>query len=408
MPGTPSRRTLASRVALCCCAVSLSVACATIEPAPSEAAVPPPQVRLGPTVSLLEAPTARDKVRAIAGSDGSIHVLVASTERREVVEVIVPLSAEVQRRVIRSQVSPSQIDVAFDARGRLHALIDAEHFVMEGGTWQRSDRTPWQSLASKPEVRRFVRGAPDLVWVFELSGTALDAPGRVEIHGFGGYAGAIFWPWLTHGRRTVLVADSPSGYGPWVVLEPQGKEDTAVIDAEADERGNVHLVYGRSRGGLMSETSHRYIKLGAELLRVGPGTSGTPDAPASSTQFRAVEGQPIDNRQEVPGRTSTGATLIPRPAGLALRLSLDGERTLHALTVGEARDQWWGKGFPIRYLAYSGGAWSGAIDAGLADVSSFWGYIWGALDIVSAGHGRAFLVWPTERAIVGRWVERLP
>jgi hypothetical protein len=89
------------------------------------------------------------------------------------------------------------------------------------------------------------------------------------------------------------------------------------------------------------------------------------------------------------------------------RVSADTGGTLHALTVGKARDEWWGKGFPIRYVTFSGNEWSGPVDVGLADVSSFWGSIWDALDIASTGQGRAFLVWPTEQAIVGRWIERL-
>jgi hypothetical protein len=395
-----------------CAAASLIAACATTTPAPPEATAPPPKVSLGPAVDLLTAGTVRDRVRAIAGSDGSVHVLIASTELRKVFEVVVPRNGELQRRVIRSDVSPSHVDGAFDTQGRLHVLIDTEHMVFDSGMWQRSDQTPWRASGLKIDAARFVPAAPNLVWVFQVNGRDVGAPGRVEIFGFGGYGAGIIWPWFTQGSRTVLVSESPAGYGPWIVVEPEGKEDTAVADIAADGQGNVHLIYTRSRGGLASETSHRYVRLGAERLQGRPGmASGVSDASTSSSStFQAVEGQPVGKQLVVRGQTSSGPAFISWPAGYyrsSSRLSSDTGETLHALTVGKARDQWRGKGFPIRYQMYSDHAWSGPIDVGLADVGAFWGYIWEALDIASAGPDRAFLVWPTQQAIVGRWVERL-
>ena len=400
-----------SSLALGCAVASLIAACATTNPAPPEATALPPNVRLGPTVDLLTVSTDGDEVRAIAGSDGSVHVLIASTELRKVLEVVVPRSGELQRRVIRSDVSPSQVDGAFDAQGRLHVLIDTEHMILESGVWQRSDQTPWQASGLKVDAARFAQGAPNLVWVFQVNGRDVGAHWRVEIYGFGGYGTGIIWPWFTHGTRTVLVSESPAGYGPWVVVEPQGTKDTAVFDIAADGQGNVHLVYTSSSGGLASESPHRYVRLGVELLQGSPDlASGISDAPTSSSKFRSVEGQTIGEQLVARGQTSSGPAFISRPAGFysaSSRLSSDTGETLHALTV-DVPDKWWGKGFLIRYLMFSGNAWSGPIDVGLADTRSFWGDIGGALDITSTGQGSAFLVWPTPQGIVGRWVERLP
>jgi hypothetical protein len=243
--------------------------------------------------------------------------------------------------------------------------------------------------------------------VFQVNGNDLGAPGRVDIYGFGGAGGAIIWPWVTQGTRTVLVSETPGGYGPWIVVDPLGVEDTAVVDAAGDTQGNVYLVYTKSRGGMASEGSHHFVRLSAELLQGSSGTvSANADMRTSTNRIKAVTGQMIakhpGERDPAPG----GLGFYSRPADYYR--SLDTGEPLHALTVGEARDPWWGKGFPVRYQMFSGNAWSGAIDVGLADVRSFWGFIWDALDIARIGQDGAFLVWPVEQAIVGRRVERVP
>jgi len=399
-------------LALRCGVAGLMVACATTNQVPPAESAPPPTVHLGPTIELLQVRTGHDTVRVVANSDGSVHVLIGSRELRQVFDVVVPRVGELQRRVIKSDISPSLLDGAFDAQHRLHALIDTEHMVLEEGVWHHSDQTPWQASGLKAYAARFVPGAPDLIWAFQVDGREVDAPRRMELFGFGGYGAGIFWPWFTAGTRMVLVSGSPAGYGPWVVIEAQGKEDTRVYDMAADNQGSVHLVYAASGGGVASDTEHRYVRLTAELLRRSAGSgSGGAESPKSSDKLPDVQGQKIGEHQVVRRESSNGPALIALPVGPfagGSRLSSDTGETLHAVTIGEPRNQWWGKGFPVRYQLFSDNAWSGGIDVGVAEVRAFWGGIWDAFDIASVGNDRVFVVWPTEQAIVGRWVEHLP
>ena len=370
---------------------------------------------------MLRVKTVRDKVKMIPDANGQVHILIASTELRQVLEVIVLPSGVVQRRVIRSDVSPWVIDGAFDARGILHVLIDTEHMVLEDGIWRKADRTPWQELGLKAQAASFVSGAPNLIWSFRIDGREFNTPGRWDFYAIGGAAGAIAWPWFSHGTRAVLVSESASGYGPWIVLEPEGKEDTMAIAVAADRQGNVQIVYRRSRGGISDAIAHRYLRIDAEILAGGrTDTLRSSELQAGSRKYLGVEGQSIEMGhvegksielgQLLHGFTSSGPVFIPRPPARAamFRVSSGTGETLSALTVGKPRDEWWGKGFPIRYSIFSHNVWSEPIDVGVADVSSFWGIFWDACDITSTGQSRAFLAWPTEQAIVGRWVERLP
>ena len=90
---------------------------------------------------MLSVPTSRDKVRVVAESGDQVRVLIASTELRQVLELVVRPAGVVQRRVVRAQASPWTIDAAFDSSGRFHALIDTEHLVLEDGEWRESERT---------------------------------------------------------------------------------------------------------------------------------------------------------------------------------------------------------------------------------------------------------------------------
>ena len=403
-----SRTTLPFLAAQCVAAILVAGCAATPEKTSIPAALPP-KVRLGPVIELLKGPTVRDNVRAVASRDGSVHVLIASTELHAIHEIVVPRSGPIERRTIRSDGSPSKIDAAFDARGRLHVLIDTEHLVAEGRAWRRVGQTPWRAAGLETVAAGFVPGAPDLIWKFSVSGRAVGAASRMDVYGFGGFGAGIIWPWFTQGTRAVVVAETETGFGPWVVIEPQGNLDTSVVDATADAQGNVHLVYTKTRGGLAAEATYRYVKVDAASLRSARDAAPAPAEPGKpSGPFKAVEGRQVDKGSTAIGESLRHPPATPMPRSFKAVVARDAGDTLHAALVAEALDPWWGKHFPIRYFTLIDNAWSAPVDLGFADVSSFWGYIWAAVDIAGAGRGAAFVVWPMEHAIVGRWVEQIP
>lgn len=71
---------------------------------------------------------------------------------------------------------------------------------------------------------------------------------------------------------------------------------------------------------------------------------------------------------------------------------------------GRAYNQWTGKGFPVLYLEFGRGTWSAPVEVGTADVLSFFGYVWNAIQLGSSGGREALVVWPTEDGIVARWI----
>ena len=241
--------------AIGCTTAVLLVACATTPPPELTGQEPAPKLSMGPPVELLAVKTVRDKVKAIAAQDGKVHVLIAATETRQVVEAVVLSNDVVQRRIVRSDVSPWRVDSAFDGQGRLHALVDSLHMVLEDGVWRESQQTPWHASGLTVSKPGFVRGGSNLIWIFQVDGSELNAPGRWEIFGMGGYGGAIVVPWFTRGLRTVVVAESSSGYGPWVEVEPAGKDDTERVDAATGPGHQIGLIGPEEAFGVIEITN---------------------------------------------------------------------------------------------------------------------------------------------------------
>jgi hypothetical protein len=389
----------------------------------SQTAVP-----FGPLVELLKVQTVRDKVTVIAGKSGEVHIFIASTNLKKVIEVTVRENDVVEQRTVQSDISPEMMDAAFDEKGKLHLLIDTQLFIFENGAWRISEETPWKEAGVKPLKARFVPGSKDLIWAFQVAGSETGAPKRLEIYGFGGGPAAIIWPWFTTGSRTVLVANGKSGYGPWVAVEPEGKLDSDVVGVGADRSGNVYLLYSLSQGGIAERPSYRYAKIAAELFKPvrGNAAAGMDEKPEARKAF-AIEGRPLplggahqwlsvdpnSGKAFVSLRfiviDNTWSDQISWPLdGVKLwnvRVAADLDDAFSALTIGPASRSSPGKGNVVRYMRLSGGTWSAPVEIGEASVGSFFGLTGEALGIARAIDGRVFAVWPTEGAIVGRWIQ---
>lgn len=428
----PSVRTTAVALfALAAALLGCSTPSATPETSPTIGRPPAraPDVRVGPLIELLAVETSRDKVKVVAESADQVRVLVASTELQNVLELVVRPEGVVQRRVVVAQASPWGIDAAFDAAGRFHALIDTEHLVLEGGGWRASERTPWgaaEVTAMRPAF--FVAGAPNLTWAFHVRGGDVGAPGRLEIWAAGGAAGAIMWPWFTHGKRAVVVAETSTGFGPWAVLEPQAKLDTRAEALAADAGGAVSVRYTASGGGLFGGTQQRYAHIRAAVL--GRGEAAIPgvfEAQVGKARYRGVTGGVAADSysRALAADPESGLALIGlswlqrgddwivgplelpfkvRPSNLDVRVAAAGGDAFHAIVSAAAPGQ--KDSLFAWYLLLSEGAWSAPVPLGPTGVASFWGTGWDAYGIAGLPGGRAFVVWPTERGIVGRWVER--
>lgn len=389
-------------------------------------------MRVGPPIEVTNAITGSDRFKAIIDREGLAHVLIA-THAGPVVEVIVRDDSVVERRSIPTQAAaPSSIDAAFDENHRLHALVDDEHWVFDGQAWQRGSPPPWSAFGVPARAPRFVPGASHLIWSFNVDGDAIGTPGRIDWYGFGNAMGGVIWPWFSHGTRAVLVAQTPAGFGPWVVFEPEGLSDTELTGAAAETSGKVHAIYYHSRPGLGlaaggSGGGTSYLTVSAERLSGVDWPATAPSSgPAGSDRLRIVSaqgGHGTDYRSRVYVEPSSGTALVGTrwlvrhllwSGPLAWSHKADafaaapgGGDAFHAVFLGEAFDPWWGKGGrPVRYLLLADGRWSAPVDLGAAEVKAFWGSSWNVVDIASTGDV-AYAVWPMPSGIVARRVVRV-
>lgn len=407
--------------------------CATSPPA--SPAAPPPRLQLGPIQQLIPTETTSERVQVVIDPQGAAHVFGVSPRSREVYHVVVAPDGGVVRERVAAETAPTTLSAAFDHAGTLHLLLDARHLVKEGGQWRDSRQTPWGVLGIRVHGARFVPGARGLIWAFLVDGDTVGAQGRWDWIGFGGPMAAIVFPWHGQSTKLVLVAENGVANPVWHVLDPTDNRDASSVRLSADDSGTVYVAYDASRHLLVTELEPRQ----ATIATAGPSLDNGDTAAAARTAHRlhAVRGAPLSLSGE--GLSLTQAALCADPSGASVllvrahdasqvlagghwgapialplttfwepRLAAAGDQSFHALVVGPALDEWTGQRFPLLYLRFAHGRWSGPVEIGLAAVSTFWGAIWDAVQVAGDGSSRAFAAWPTKNGISGRWIEVLP
>jgi len=386
---------------------------------------PSPDIRLGPVLELMPFKTASDHIDTLLDDQGNAHVIIAAASAKEVHHVAVSPAGIVQRESVESGSSPSAISAAFGSDSRLHLLLDDRHLVREESSWIAAHDTPWEAAGIKIHSPRFVQGKKGLVWTFLVEGREVGAKGRWDWYGFGGYGAGIIFPWYSSSRKLVLVPEAAMAEPLWYVLDPQDNLDTSNAMPTVDDEGNVHIVYDASREGMAASGQPRYARV-TLMPPLSRAEQRSPDNTASTKKLHSFTGSQIPlispARMALFQATTavdptSGTVLIVRANdasyalthnnwSLPLKLPLSrylvtklvpaGGDAFHLITIENHR---------VLYLLYTQGGWSAPVELGQSNVASYWGSIWGALGIASKGHNRAFVVWPTETGIVGRWVE---
>lgn len=393
-----------------------------------------PSIVIGPVFDVLKIKTVRDEVRTVIDSEGLGHVIVASSDQDSVHHIMVDREGVISDEVIATSVESGSLDLAFDSAKRLHVLIGKQHLVKERGRWIPSAPTPWSRAGIKAEFATFVPGARELTWAVRIKGEEIDAPGRWDLFGFGGYGAGIVFPWHVGSTKLLLTTDTPHGQYNWVAIDPTGADDINNSRMVSDRKGNLHILYERARYALGYAASPHYAKVNADQL--AGANNDTQGILPPKLRMSVVSGQPF-NLMTYSGHYYGSQTAIAADpeSSLALimmghspgKLIKDGQMSeaiplpisnfwnphavaagndrFHVIVIGEARDPWWGRGFPIFYLRLSNRQWSAPVELGLADAASFWGNIWGAVSIAGDGGNRTLVVWPKADGIVGRWLE---
>lgn len=400
-----------------------------------------PKIELGPLIKILEGRTIDDSIHVVVDQGGTAHVLIASHGLSKTLELIIRGDSVIDRRVVQAGGKPSSVDAAYDRQGRLHALVATEHYIFSKDRWEKTAETPWDKACISVESAHFVPGAPDLVWTFQVSGSDVGSPIRFEIRGAGSGSYGLIWPWLSRGIRTALVSDTGEGYGPWVVMEPYGKNDTSLADAASDDRGNVSILYRNPsyKGGLLTGLKSRYANIPVQMLRDSrPRTGKYVDTQCGSTLIIPAEGSdlpfyntdmlaidpesstaiikmcpPSTENKSCSSWLNSGAgwhSPVTMPVTGMARAMPGGNNSFDAVVAGGPLLSLVKKDFPIVFLHFEKGRWSAPVDLGMAHPGSswntgpFWGDIWHKISIAESSAGSAFIAWPTKDSIVGCWV----
>lgn len=408
----------ATSIFSCCVLILFLTGCsATRAPSPQ---LKQPEVTLGPILEVLKVETGSDKVRVVPDPNGQVHVFVASKKSDQVLHVTVRDNKVSEPKIVQTKVSPSRIDGAFDRKGKLHALIDTKHMILEDNTWQPSPLTPWTGTDVDVSGARFVPGATELIWAFEVQGRDVGSPLRMDIYGFGGYNAGIIWPWFSRGTRLVLTSEDHLDC--WNVFHLSERFDSLPTALVSDRQGNIHVIYTKTLGGILTDIhTHSYLSINAREL--APDPEKYPNLMHIKIKDRALQIQEISGSQ-IPGRRNlnSGITVDPESgvvlAGMRLLIKGDmytdsiqaqsysiwshlvpaGKNTFHALYYGDS-------GNPFVCSLFPTLEWSAPLQIGASGGKSFFRTpSWEAMGLASIDNNKAFATWSMPHSIAGRWI----
>jgi hypothetical protein len=425
------RRRAAAAVAL---GALLLAACANTPPRP---AGDPVAVELGPVVRLLDVRTSNDQLTTLIDDAGDAHVIIASRADSTLRHLVVQQTGAISlNEVIRSDLKVVTVDAAFDGAGRLHVLADLQHLVREpSGSWSEAP-TPWAAADLDTFLPRFVAGGTrdrPLLYAFDVKGKEVGAPARWDWYGVGGGFGAgIIWPWRTRGSRLALAVEDGGRYQDWWVVDLDDNEDVADWRAVADPEGGVHVVYDAQRNVLAAQSLARYAHIesaaaddespfrdiAGHRVRSVPGAAVPlpPEAPvigmAAALGFDAATRELLLVRQHHGGRVLRDGVWgpeVPFPTILAWepRVAPRGAGAFDIVVTGSQADSPSGYEQPVIYLQFRDGRWSAPVELAGTESASFFGFVWGAVQVANDGKERVFVTWPVPDGIEARWL-RVP
>jgi hypothetical protein len=397
----------------------------------------PPKVDISPEIELSAA--SATGVSAVMDMNGTAHILLALSDPHELQYLIINPQGLVHNEIIRKTGSFENLDAAFDRKGRLHAIVDAEHLIYEGGEWRTVPENP---------CKKFVQGGKDLVCTFTIKGVEVGSPGRWDIYGFGGPGAGCIWPWYTHPVKFVLMRETLSGWSDWTILDRNTKLDLETFKAVSDDYGTVHVVYQSGRGGVIaagagsaktgpSQIGYARLESTSGIWQSDSGDVRDPDHRDPKRIFAETQGDVINLRgfcglcgdsYDVVVDRETGILLVAYRGndydyrsynscliqnGLPIDCKTDFvpgsfidiylasgvEHGFHAVVKGVVQ----GSARTLHYLEYRNNNWSSTVEVG--DYVNGW-RAWELVKLISDRSGRALLIWPKEgKRLSARWIE---
>lgn len=471
----------------------------------SERNLPPPAVELGPQFEILKASRGTYKVSEVMDSTHRAHLVVAVSDSEEVRHLVIGPDGLLSSEVIRAGASPASLDLAFDGKGNLHALIDDEHLMQKDGKWIGSLRTPWKEANLNPYGAGgnllaaagpgFVKGAPDLIWTFNVQGWEMGLSKRMMQHVIigSGWNGApiatpipepIIIPYQT---SKLLVVPEETPYRHWNAVGMESNLDVGEANVSIDGRNNLNVVYMANNRVFRVELRHSAFRADKDCSETHQGNAaptadkdtgeqtqalkllnGSAVCPVSGSPLLAEAPPAFQSKVALPslpefvvpplfylwqGHPITPENVATDPESGTILLASHGVSSLvggdksrpkdpvemplsnvdvllapaskgrfHALALGTRMES--SVINPVYYLAYAHGAWSAPMEIGkfskklrpveiIEEPFREWRGKSPGFDkipkylvpkIVPDNNGRALLIWPTDDALVGRWV----
>jgi len=408
----------------------LLVACVQTPPRP---AGEPVAVQLGPVIRLLDGPTSSERVKAVIDTAGHAHVFIASSKDETLRHVVVdPAGTVALNELVRANVKATSLDATIDAAGQLHVLAGALHLVHEtSGAWADAP-TPWAAAGLETATTRFVHGATadrPLLYAFDVRGKAVGAPARWDLYGLGGYGAGIIWPWRTRGSRLALVAEDGGRYESWWVVDLDDNEDVVDWTTTAEPDGRVHVVYDAQRNILAVQQQARhaaFVLAATDDASTVREVAGRRVRPVSGALLPTTLEQPAVGADAALGfdaatqdlvlvRAHFGARVyrdgawgpyVPYPLELAWgpRIAPAVRGRFDVVVSGSHVDSPSEHPYPVFYLQFRDGCWSRPVEVAGAEVDSFFGSVWAAVQMASDRHNRVFVTWPVPTGIEARWL----
>jgi hypothetical protein len=387
--------------------------------------VPVSNIRSGKEILLLD--TATEKVAAHMSANGKVH-LIAITASGEAYHLIVSEQRVERKEKIgagsQSYGYYSDLAIAEDREGRLHATLKGDHLIFHNGEWQLAGISPCKLLT---------RAGDSLVCAHVVEGGQLKSPAQWGILGFG--AGIAWWiPYRLQPSKLVVASADGRGWLYSSAIDPGSQLHTKLetyddVILTGDRVGNAYLLYRahidstvhvrfasvplpdspeptvewhKSEGQVIKLAdfpstpvgipSGWFVPSGGLSFAVDPQTGRSVFfARVSSGSFRWVDGV-----VEIQSKRFSAPTPLPFMNGHPKKLAPAGGDRFHALVAVDDK---------LLYLTYSRDGWSSPIRIGEFGTPNIFLIADGSIQLASDGRGCTLAIWPKrDGSLVGRWI----
>jgi hypothetical protein len=388
---------------------------------------PTPNIHRGEEILLLD--TATEKVAAHMSASGNVHIIAITTSDEAHHLIVSERGVERKEKIVagnRAYGYYSDLAIAEDREGRLHAALKGDHLIFHHGVWQLAGTSPCQLLT---------RAGNSLMCAHVVKGGQLKAPAQWGITGFGGGPAGILMPYRLTPSKLVVASSDGGGWSYGSVIDSSSQLHTKLETSDdviltGDLAGIAYLLY---RAHLHStvhvrfatvplpdspEPSVEWLKSEGQAIKLAdfPSTPvGLPAGwfvPFSGLAF-AVDPQTgkavffarskagfagwVDGVVEIQSKLFGAPSPLPFMNGQPKKLAPAGGDRFHVLAAVDRK---------LLYLTYRREGWSSPTLIGEFGTPHMFLIDDGSIQLASDGRSSALAIWPKrDGSLIGRWIK---